>query len=101
MTHVWLSPAGFDEYMLGYQDRSAISPPSTSRFTLAPTRAQRHPCRRRPCQGVWRRTLKKKSVLVTISPFTELPAVQKHAAAAAAERYARFLGLSLALEWQE
>jgi hypothetical protein len=99
---VYLLP-GFDEYMLGYQDRSA---------TLAAEHAPKiHPGANgvlNPTlvvdgrtQGVWRRTLKKKSVLVTISPFTMLRASQKKATAVAAERYARFLGLALELEWQE
>ena len=99
---VYLLP-GFDEYMLGYQDRSAI---------LAAEHAPRiHPGANGVLnatlvvdgriQGVWRRTLKKKSVLVTISPFTRLGASRKEDAAVAAERYAGFLGLSLELEWQE
>jgi hypothetical protein len=94
---------GFDEYMLGYKDRSAI---------LAAEHAPTiHPGANGMLnatlvvdgriQGVWRRTLKKKSVLVTIRPFAALPASRKLAATAAAERYARFLGLSLELEWQE
>lgn len=93
---------GFDEYMLGYQDRSAI---------LAPEHAPRiHPGANGMLnatlivngriQGLWRRTLKKKAVRVAISPFVPLSAAQKQSAAAAAERYAAFLELSLELEWQ-
>jgi hypothetical protein len=99
---VYLLP-GFDEYMLGYKDRSAI--------LTAEYAPKIHPGANGVLnatlvvdgriQGVWRRTLKKNSVLVSISPFGALPASQKHAAAAAAERYARFLGLSLELEWKE
>jgi hypothetical protein len=102
MSAVHLLP-GFDEYMLGYKDRSAI---------LAAEHAPKiHPGANGVLnatlvvdgriQGVWRRTLKKKSVVLTISPFTMLRARQKEAAAVAAERYAGFLGLALELEWQE
>ncbi len=94
---------GFDEYMLGYQDRSAI---------LAAEHAPKiHPGANGmlnatlivdgQIQGVWRRMLRKKSVLVTISPFTRLGASRKEDVAVAAERYAGFLGLALELEWQE
>ncbi len=99
---VYLLP-GFDEYMLGYQDRRAV---------LSPEHAPKiHPGANGMLnatlvidgriQGVWRRTLSKKSVRVTISPFGTLKPAQRHGAGAAAERYATFLGLSLKVAWQE
>jgi hypothetical protein len=94
---------GFDEYMLGYQDRSAI---------LAPEYAPKiHPNASGvlhatlvvdgQIQGVWHRTLKKKSVKVTLQPFAPLDNATQEQAAAAAQRYADFLELALELEWLE
>ena len=97
---VYLLP-GFDEYMLGYHDRSAVLSPEHAPQIHPGANGMLHATLvvDGRIQGVWRRTLKKKSVLVTISPFGTLDRGQKQAAEAAAARYAAFLGLSLELEY--
>ncbi|MBN1219978.1 MAG: winged helix DNA-binding domain-containing protein, partial [Anaerolineae bacterium] len=42
--------------------------------------------------GIWKRTLRKTKVLVSLDPFEPLSPTQIESAAAAAELYGRFLG---------
>jgi hypothetical protein len=88
---------GFDEWMLGYKDRSAsldpqhapkITPGDNGRFSPTIVIGGR-------VAGTWKRTLKKNAVVITPSIFTSLNKTQTRAVAAAAERYGRFLGLSV------
>ncbi len=99
---VYLLP-GFDEYMLGYQERSAMLDAQYAGKIHPGGNGVLHPTLvvSGRIQGTWRRTLKKQSVRVTISPFASLSASQKRAAAEAVERYAQFLGLAAELEWAE
>jgi hypothetical protein len=97
---VFLLP-GFDEYMLGYTDRNAVLDPQHA--------PQIHPGANGVLnatlvvggriEGIWRRTLKKKSVLVSIRSFTPLAPAAVEAAASAAQRYAEYLELALELEF--
>lgn len=85
---------GFDEYLLGYKDRSAVL-------------AEEHVLKVVPGKngiffpiivfdgqvvGTWKRTLKKKSIDITFTPFVELGNADVHKAA---ERYTAFIGLPL------
>jgi hypothetical protein len=45
--------------------------------------------------GVWRRTIKKDSVLIETKPLRPFTKAQKTAIASAAKRYSQFIGLSL------
>jgi hypothetical protein len=89
----YLLPA-FDEYVLGYADRTHVLRPQYSPRVLSkngifyPTLVSAG-----EVIGTWQRTLKKNSVVITLSPFARLTRAQRQAAGAAAERYAAFLGL--------
>lgn len=48
--------------------------------------------------GTWKRTLKKKTVAVAVTPFAALRKKDRPALDLAAERYGRFLGLLVELE---
>lgn len=91
---VHLLPA-FDEYLVGYRDRSAILDPVYARQTnagggmLSPTILVDG-----RVAGTWRRSLKKGSVTVAPSWFAETGAAEERAFAEAARRYGAFLGLS-------
>ena len=87
---------GFDEYLLGYKDRSAV---------LAAEHAPKIvPGRNgvfRPIivvggrvVGTWKRSLKKNSIHITLIPFTSLDDSEEEAIEAA-ERYSDFVGLPL------
>jgi hypothetical protein len=112
-TEYWMSPditlpkekvsafalPGFDEYILGYQDRSAV---------LAPQHAEKI------CPGgngmfastivvdgqvvgTWKRTVKKNAIAITAAPFDKLNKAEKSAFKQAAERYGAFMGLAAEL----
>jgi hypothetical protein len=87
---------GFDEYLLGYKDRTAaldplhapkIAPGNNGMFSPTLVTDGR-------VAGTWKRTLKKDSVVITVSPFTSLSEAQNRAIGAVAERYGRFVGRS-------
>jgi winged helix DNA-binding protein len=91
-----LLPA-YDEYTVAYQDRSAVLSSEVA------ARADSghgifHPALVIDGQvaGTWSRELQQESVAITCRPFARLDRRQSQALAAAAQRYAQFLGLALA-----
>ncbi|GID31361.1 winged helix DNA-binding domain-containing protein [Paractinoplanes brasiliensis] len=94
----WLALPGFDEYMLGYKDRSlftdnvdAIVPGGNGVFRSTLVQGGR-------VRATWTRTLTRKGVTVTVEPFTDLTARDREAAAEALEPYAAYLGLPLTVK---
>jgi hypothetical protein len=84
---------GFDEYMLGYRDRSAaLDPLHAPRIcpgangVFMPTIVSRG-----QVVGIWKRTVTKRGVVVTPEPFRPLSDGEEKSLAIAAERYRRFL----------
>jgi hypothetical protein len=97
----WFALPGFDEYMLGYKDRSllldpahfaAVVPGGNGVFQATLVRAGR-------VVATWKRTLAKKAVAVSVLPLVPLGAADRKAAEAALEPYAAFLGLALDVRW--
>ncbi len=88
---------GFDEYLLGYGDRSLVLDPAYAQRICPGGNGVFNPTLviHGRVVGTWRRTLKKKTVGITLSPFTPLMDADQPAVTAAAQRYADFLGLSL------
>ncbi len=90
-----LLPA-FDEFLVGYSDRSALvdapyrTQVSSGSGLLNPTLLLGG-----RVVGTWKRTLGKGRVAVAFSPFGPLNVAQGQALAAAARRYAEFLGMEL------
>jgi hypothetical protein len=88
-----LLPA-FDEYLVGYRDRTAVLDPIYVRQTnagggmLSPTILMNG-----EVAGTWRRALRRRSVTVTPGWFEVPGAAQEQAFSAAAHQYAAFLGL--------
>ncbi len=86
----------YDEYMVGYSDRSAI-------FKVPPT-VKLDPRTNGPLNntividgqivGTWKRTIKKDVVVIEPSPFAPLTDDQKPGLADAARAYGQFFGLS-------
>lgn len=90
---------GFDEYLLGYKDRSAvleaihapkITPGNNGVFNPTIVIAGK-------AAGVWKRTFKKGAVVMTLNPFAALTEAENQAIAVAAQRYGAFLGLPVVL----
>jgi hypothetical protein len=91
--------SNYDEYIVGYRDRSAIFDASRA-HTLDPrgnilfshtlvVNGQ--------VVGAWKRTLKKRSAVITVNFVTPLSKAENRAIAAAADRYGAFLELPVEL----
>lgn len=93
---VYLLP-GFDEYILGYKDRSAVLEPKTAPLIVPGNNGVFMPTIVWDGQviGIWKRTLKKKGAELMVYPFRSLDGVLKEQLEQAAGRYAAFLGLPL------
>ncbi len=92
---------GFDEYLLGYKDRSlmldaehkqAIIPGNNGVFQSTVVRGGR-------VVGTWKRALGRTRVKVAVRPLVDLDAATGARVDAALEAYAAFVGLPLAVEW--
>jgi hypothetical protein len=90
---VYLLP-GFDEYILGYKDRSPVLEPETAPRIVPGNNGVFLPTLVVDGQviGTWKRTLKKKGIEFVISPFEQF-GDREEEVLRAAERYAAFIGL--------
>lgn len=90
---------GFDEYILGYGDRSAVLDPVYAERicpggngVFSPTVVIDG-----AVTGVWKRTVRKGAVVIECAPFRTLTATENHALDAAAARYGEFLGMPVVM----
>jgi hypothetical protein len=97
----WAALPGFDEYMLGYKDRTlmvdaehmdAIVPGGNGIFQATIVRGGR-------VVATWKRTLGKKAVTVEVIPLAPLKPADRRHAEAALQPYAAFVGLPLQIRW--
>ena len=97
----WAALPGFDEYMLGYKDRTlmmdaehltAVVPGGNGVFRSTLVRGGR-------VMGTWTRTLGKKAVSIDIQPLGPLGAAERAAAEEALQPYAAFVGLPAQIRW--
>lgn len=94
-----LLPA-YDEYLVGYQDRSAVSDPARFGKTIADWILNPAVVLNGRVMGGWRRVLEKGSVAVTVTPFQKLSAGQRELVTEATNRYGHFLGLEPRLSFK-
>jgi hypothetical protein len=89
---VYLLP-GFDEYMLGYKDRSAAIP-AAQLAALTPKNGMFSPIIviKGRVVGTWKRALTKKPIVIEMSPFAPMTRSQSCAAEAAAMRFREYAG---------
>lgn len=85
----------FDEYLLGYRDRSAVLDPAHAGKVVPGANGMFKPLIVIDGRvvGTWQRTLRKTKVIVRLDPFEPLSPAHMAAAIAAAEPYGQFLGL--------
>jgi hypothetical protein len=86
---------GFDEFVLGYKDRSAVIPLAHMDKIVPGGNGMFMPtlvCNGQ-VKGLWKRTLKPKTVGVAFMPFGKLTAADARAASKVGTQYRRFLGL--------
>lgn len=95
---VYLLP-GFDEYLLGYADRSAVLDPHYANRIVPGGNGVFYPTVVSNGQvvGTWQRTFKKGVVVITAQPFTTLSMAERDGFAAAAQRFGEFLGMAVEL----
>jgi hypothetical protein len=98
----WVALPGFDEYMLGYKDRSmmvdeghlqAIVPGGNGVFQSTLVRGGR-------VVGTWKRTLGRKAVTIDVLPLVPLEPAERKLAEAALQPYAEFVGLPPHFRWR-
>jgi len=87
----------FDEYLVGYKDRSAaVKEHYNDQFTeLGSVVSYNTVVIEGHVVGTWKRTLKKNTVIVETNLFRPLTAVEDDAINSAAQRYGDFLGLTV------
>jgi hypothetical protein len=97
-TTAYLLP-NYDEYFIGYKDRSAIGQRLTSSELVTGGDALTAHVAVVDGQlvGGWKRTIEKKAVVVELSLLTRLTSAEEHAVASAADAYGAFLGLPVEL----
>jgi hypothetical protein len=85
---------GFDEYLLGYGDRSAALAPARADTIVPGGNGMFLPTIvvRGEVVGTWKRTRASRVVRVTMGPFAPLSGVAERGFASAMRRYERFLG---------
>ena len=91
----------YDEYSIGYKDRKEILDPQYA-GQADPSNIPGTPFYSQVAMdgkiiGFWKRTLKKREVVIETYLFRPLSAAETHAFAAEIERYGRFLGLPATL----
>lgn len=89
----------YDEYTVGYTDRRAIFDFSNTNKldSRGSELAQYTILLNGHIAGTWKRIIKKSEVVVELAPFRALTKAENRAVADGAERYGKFLGLSVRL----
>lgn len=90
---VFLLP-GFDEFVLGYKDRTAILAPEHGQRIVPGNNGMFKPTvlSGGRVAGIWRRVVKKRVLTVEATPLNRFTAAEKRRIVSAAERYRAFLG---------
>lgn len=88
--------AAYDEYLIGYKDRSAGLQATNAGPLVGGEVFTSTIVLDGQVVGVWKRTLKARSVTIATTLFTPLTKAQTQAVAEAAQQYATFLNLPLA-----
>jgi hypothetical protein len=96
---VWLLP-GYDEYILGYKDRSAVLRPGDINYVVPGNNGVFRPMIVVDGQitGTWTRTFKKQYLEVSLEPFLPMSDAHIEMAALEAERYGAFHGSNTVLK---
>ncbi|MFN8530842.1 MAG: winged helix DNA-binding domain-containing protein [Anaerolineae bacterium] len=91
---------GFDEFVLGYRDRTAVLEPAFADAICPGGNGMFSPTivRNGRIIGTWKRTVKKKAVVLDYQTFYPLSASDQAALADAANAYGAFLGLPAVLQ---
>ncbi|MFC8845348.1 MULTISPECIES: winged helix DNA-binding domain-containing protein [unclassified Micromonospora] len=92
---------GFDEYLLGFKDRSLMVAPEHKQAIIPGGNGvfQSTVVHDGRVAGTWKRTLGRTRVKVAVRPLVDLDAAIRARVDGALEAYAAFVGLPLTVEW--
>jgi hypothetical protein len=84
---------GFDEYILGYTDRSPVLDPRHSKKIYSSVNLLFNPTIviDGRIEGTWKRVIRQEAVDLTLNPFKKLSEAEAHALRGAIQRYGEFL----------
>ena len=99
--HIYLLP-GFDEYLLGYSDRSTVLDKQHAQKICPGNNGVFSPTVISDGQviGTWKCAIKGKKMNIMPQAFQTFGNAERTAILLAAENYQRFMGLTLSIEWQ-
>jgi len=92
---------GFDEYMLGYKDRSAVLDGQYSRHIVPGNNGMFSSTivKDGHIVGTWRRTFKNNHIIINPHPFIEFTEAEKKLFSAASNQYGQFLEMSVSINY--
>jgi hypothetical protein len=92
---------GFDEYLLGFKDRSLVLDPEHKQAIIPGGNGvfQSTVVRGGRVIGTWKRTTGRTQTTVTVRPLVPLSAAERERVEAAFQPYARFLGSAVRVRW--
>ncbi|MCF0053628.1 winged helix DNA-binding domain-containing protein [Dyadobacter sp. LJ53] len=90
---------GFDEYMLGYTDRSLILAPHYASKIVPGNNGMFMPTILvdGKVKGLWKRVIKKDTISIEMLPFEKITKARTKSLASEAKRYGKYLGKSVSL----
>ncbi|WP_221329963.1 winged helix DNA-binding domain-containing protein [Actinoplanes sp. L3-i22] len=96
----WHALPGFDEYMLGYKDRSMMATPAQLKSIIPGGNGvfQSTLVQDGRVRAVWKRTLGRKAVSIAVSPQTDFTARDWSAAEEALQPFGAFVGLPVTVK---
>jgi hypothetical protein len=96
----WLALPGFDEYLLGYKDRSMMATPEQLAAVIPGGNGvfQSTLVRGGRVMATWKRTIRRNGVTVTVQPLAKFTSRDRHNAEAALQPFADYLGLPLTVK---
>jgi hypothetical protein len=96
----WRALPGFDEYLLGYKDRSMMATPEQLAAIIPGGNGvfQSTLVRGGKVMATWKRTIDRKGVTVTVQPSAKFSSRDRHNASDALGLYAAYLGLPLTVK---
>jgi hypothetical protein len=94
---------GFDEYLLGYQDRSAVLDPEFNALTVPGSNGIFLPTLVVDGRvvGIWRKTERAQRVDIDAEPFEALPALSRRLLEVEFDSYSAFLGKPAHVRWSQ
>jgi winged helix DNA-binding protein len=96
----WLALPGFDEYLLGYKDRSMMATPEQLAAVIPGGNGvfQSTLVRGGRVMATWKRTIGRNGVTVTVQPLANFTSRDRHNAETALQPFADYLGLPLTVK---